>query len=148
LRLISAQLNMTTAPLFSSALADAFTVASNDGENILSLVVDVRSLSDEIKKAYRDLFVALKAKKKLFLETPPNGSAIKNKSSKVLDALNLGIGVRGELTSDDTYVYCRAMKEVKESLEALPEKEGWDRSSDPWDHFHRRCLLDCLETSW
>jgi hypothetical protein len=133
LRLANAQLDASTAPMFLDALCQGFVV-SRDGSLCL---MDSTNAPADAKEAHRDLFAALRAKLACFEDSPPPGA-------DGVRTMSLGVGARGALTSDDTYVYCAAMREVREAVQSLtPLGER-----DEWAELKRKSILECLETAW
>jgi len=152
LRLINVQLNSSTAPLFVNALINAFVVTkttddTTGGGKVLSLSLNAASVSEEIKEAYRSVFAALAKREGEVFSQPTSDPGVAERCSDVISMLSLGIGARGALTSDDTYVYCAGMKEVRDNILSLPMLNS-DHSQSDWAALRRCCLLDCLKTSW
>jgi hypothetical protein len=62
--------------------------------------------------------------------------------------LVLAVGTRGQLTTDDTYVFAAAMKKLRAFLEEMPPLQKSNHDIAPVLTARRLALLSCLEAAW
>lgn len=137
LKLAEAQLNDDTAPLFITALSALMidpalvdAVANPGG------LRDVTTIGDRgTRTAYAALFAAMVARSEVFPEA----------DREKLVTWSLQGGATCELLTDDTYQYAKAMRRVREAIEALPAGEA-NRTAEA--AARRHAIISCLDAAW
>ena len=137
LKLAEAQLNADTAPLFITALgALMLDPALVDATANPGGLRDVTTIGDRgTRTAYAALFAAMVARSEVFAEA----------DREKLETWSLQGGATCELLTDDTYQYAKAMRRVREAIEALPAGET-NRTAEA--AARRHAILSCLDAAW